>query len=215
VEEAMEEKDDDIPEPVAFAQLPAKNQAAIRATMDHDPQEVIHHWSPKKIVSSYFDPQGNRRLTVLFSLTTGVVEEDNSGIEIKVTKGGWELTLSEKWDNFVLDVDLFYHTFPRDPRESDEEFLSRKVAMMNTVRMLRAHGHGSCLASIYRYKLPFRVDPTETRVTYIASVSGSRVAHIDLSERERVQLQKFNCVRPVKQRSSDSKDPVKFTSITE
>jgi hypothetical protein len=112
-------------------------------------------------------------------------------------KDGLELCLSEKWDGFVLDMESFYHCFPKDPQESEDEFVLRRMAMMTTVSNLRAMGQGKALASVYRYKLPFRVDPDEKRVTYIAA-ANSRVVHIDLAERKRIDYNFWQKVNPTK-----------------
>jgi hypothetical protein len=192
--------------------LPAKTQALIKATSTFDPNEILHHWSPKKIVSSWQDQNGIRRLVVVFSTTTGLKEDDKSGVDIKVTKDGLELTLSEKWDNFVLDTESFYHVFPKDPRETDDEFTLRKTAMMNTVKKLRTCGHGAALTSVYRYKLPFRVDPEEKRVTCIAS-GNSRVVHIDLAERKRIDGQEWLQVKQSKRVNAGAS--CEFSNITD
>jgi hypothetical protein len=166
----------------------ATTTASLMAAAAHDPEETIHHWSPKKVVSTYVDPSGVRHLTVLFALTGGVITTDNSGVSVKVTDNGFELSLSEKFPSYQLEMEAYYHHFPRDPRESDDQFNARKLAMMDTVRKMRAYGLDGALTSIYRYKLPFRVDPVEMNVTYTGTSDGCRVAHVDLCERRKVKL---------------------------
>jgi hypothetical protein len=183
---------------VEYARMSPKVQAMVDTASSHDPQEIIHHWSPKKIVSSYTDPSGVRHLTVLFALTGGVLAEDNSGVEIKVTKSGFELTLTEKWPEFQLDMNSYFHHFEKDPRESLEEFNRRRSAMMETIRMMKAYSLDGVLASTYRYMLPFRVEPSEMRVTYTGTLDGCRLAQIDMSERKRLQHQKVNIVKKIR-----------------
>lgn len=199
----------------AFNGLPPATQQMIAAAGDFDPQEMIHHWSPTKIVSSYIDPYGIRRLVVLFAVTSGVTDQDQSGVDIKVSNNGWELTLSEKWQTFMLDVESFYHCFPKDPRETEDEFTARRMAMMNTVRVLKANNQGAALRSIYRYKLPFQVDPAEMRITYATNGKGSRCVHIDLSERRRVQTNHFMLFKHQVKKSNGFDSPdAKFSSLT-
>jgi hypothetical protein len=211
-EEEEDEEDDDIPVPsvvksvakletsaqVEYARMPTKVQAMIDTAVSHDPQEILHHWSPKKIVSSYTDPQGVRHLTVLFALTGGVLAEDNSGVEIKVTKGGFELTLTEKFPDLQLDMESYFHHFDKDPRETAEEFNRRRSAMMETIRMMKAYSLDGLLASTYRYMLPFRVEPSEMRITYTGTLDGCRLAQIDMAERQQAQKQLVNIVRKVR-----------------
>ena len=40
--------------------------------------------------------------------------------------------------------------------------------------------------SVYRMKLPFRVDPTEKKIVFVGTSSGARLVHVDLAERKRV-----------------------------
>jgi hypothetical protein len=103
----------------------------------------------KKIVAEWTDNTDSSHLIVLASLTSGLSKKDKSGINVKVTKDGLELTFSEKWDNFVLDVESFYHVFPKDSRESDAEYCLRKAAMMTSVSKLCSYGHSKALALVY------------------------------------------------------------------
>jgi hypothetical protein len=78
----------------------------------------------------YINPKGVRYLAVHFALSSGVVAEDNSGVEIKVAKGGIELTLIEKFPGFQMDMGSYFHYFEKDPRETAEEFDRRCLVMM-------------------------------------------------------------------------------------
>jgi hypothetical protein len=200
-----DEEEDDLQQLLvsrSMAQLPVKTQKVINSTdFNHDPQEIVHHWSPKKIVSSWTDSSGGRHLIVLVSMKSGLSEKDRSGVDVKVTKDGLELSLSEKWDNFVLDVESFYHVFPKDPRESDAEYCLRKAAMMTSVSKLKTYSQGAALYSVYCYRLPFRCDPDEKRVTCISS-GTLRVVHIDLAERRRVDCAHWHRVVPPKKTES-------------
>lgn len=53
--------------------------------------------------------------------------------------------MAERWNDFMLDTENFCNQFPKDPRESDDEFIRRQFAMMDTVRILRAHGQDGVL----------------------------------------------------------------------
>ena len=129
----------------AFTQLPERNQKLIE-TLSPVPEEEVHCWSPKKIVSSYTDTQGCKKLAVIFSLTAGVMVDDSSGVDIKVTNDGWELTLTEKWVDCHLEPEVCCTQFPRDHHnESDEDFERRKFAMMDTVRTLKSAGHDAAI----------------------------------------------------------------------
>ena len=211
MEEIGGDDDTEIETARSLAQLPPKTQALITSTANIDTQQVLHHWSPKKIVATWTDTSDSRHLIVLVSLTSGLSERDKSGIDVKVTKDGLELTLSEKWDNFVLDSESFYHVFPKDPRESDAEYCLRKAAMMTSVSKLRAHGHGKALSSVYRYRLPFRCDPDEKRVTCISS-GTSRVVHIDLAERRRIDCAQWHRVVPPKKSGMNQPE---FSDLTD
>lgn len=197
-----------------YNRMTPKQQAMVDMALSHDPQELIHHWSPKKIVSSYTDPHGVRHLTVLFALTGGVLEEDNSGVEIKVTKGGFELTLTEKWPDFQLDMESYFHHFEKDSRESLEEFNRRRSAMMETIRLMKANCLDGFLASTYRYMLPFRVEPSEMRITYTGTLDGCRLAQIDMSERQRAVKQHINIVRKIRPQGGNTFD-CQYLKITE
>jgi hypothetical protein len=215
LDNAKDDDDDELPVDTAhaLAQLPTKTQALVKSSANHDPQQILHHWHPKKIVAEWTDNIDSRHLIVLLSLTSGLSKKDKSGIDVKVTKDGLELTLSEKWDNFVLDVESFYHVFPKDPRESDAEYCLRKAAMMTSVsKLLRSYGHSKALASVYRYKLPFRCDPDEKRVTCLAS-GHSRVLHIDLAERRRIDCAQWHRVVPPKKQ--ETRDQPEFSQLVD
>ena len=189
-EEEDDEEDDD-EEPIikrAFKKLPPATHELVEKTK-HDPREEALLWTPKKIVTTYTNVDGVCCLTILFALSSGVASKDNSGVEIEVTENGWELTLAERWNGFMLDTENFYNQFPKDPRESDDEFIRRRFAMMDTVRTLKANGQDDALVSQYRQRLPFCVDPTEKRVTYTGTSDGAHFAHVDLAERKQVRRQ--------------------------
>ena len=99
--------------PSSAASYKTRIDAMIDRASMHDPQEQIHVWSPKKIVFSYYNSEDKRVLCVLFCLSSGSLCGDGSGVDIKVTNDGWELVLSEKWDDYFTNAELYYHKFPR------------------------------------------------------------------------------------------------------
>ena len=88
---------------------------------------------------SYFNNEDKRVLCVLFCLSSGSLRGDGSGVDIKVTNDGWELVLSEKWDEHFTNAELYYHRFPHAHNETQTEFDSRKHAMMDCVRAMRTN----------------------------------------------------------------------------
>jgi hypothetical protein len=60
-------------------------------------------------------------------------------LSIKVAKGGFELTFTEKYSDFQLDMESYFHHFDKDPFETAEEFNRRCSAMMETIWMMKAH----------------------------------------------------------------------------
>lgn len=163
------------------AMTPSLRSKVDQATMVN-PDTEIHCWTPRKIMFSYRNDDGDRCVTCLFSLQHGDPhEDDGSGVDIRITQDGWVLELAEKWDEFMTDGKLFYHKFPKDPHETEEEFQKRRFAMMECTRVMKVNHMDDCLKSEFRYQLPFKVDPMMKRVTFTNTVRG-RIAHVDLKE---------------------------------
>jgi hypothetical protein len=107
-EDADIEADEDPMEEAAaveFARMPTQMKQMILSTADHDPNIDLLHWLPKKIVSSWTDTSGIRHLLVVVPIPTGIKDTDKSGVDVKVTKDGLELCLSEKWDGVGRTTD--------------------------------------------------------------------------------------------------------------
>jgi hypothetical protein len=84
--------------------------------------------------------------------------------------------------------------------------------MMASVSKLRTFGHGNALASVYCYKLQFRCDSDEKRVTCI-STGTSRLVHIDLVERRRIDCAQWHRVVPPKK--TESKQLPEFSQLSD
>ena len=119
-------------------------------------------------------------------LTGGVVQGDNTGVEVEVTeKDGNTITVAEALTSHQLDPETFYQAFPKDELEGDMEFLHRKFAMLGAVREMRTNQQ--TIISIYKMKTSFRVDPSQKRVVFLAAADGTKYVHIDLSEKKKLQ----------------------------
>ena len=171
-----------------YNRLPAAMRAKLDRAAAADPKEELLCWSPQKIAFTYDNDEGNRCFTILFALTSGAVNTvtgDNSGVDIQVTPDGWEIRLEERWHNFMTDAELFYNRFPMAANETQDEYNKRRFAMIAAVRDMKKHSLNGALKSEYRYKLPFRVDPGEKKVTFVGTSNGCRVAAVDLHERKK------------------------------
>ena len=49
-------------------------------------------------------------------------------------------------------------------------------------------GQGS-MTSIYRMTLPFKVDPSVTRIRFLGTSDGCRFAHVDLAEKKKFEVE--------------------------
>jgi hypothetical protein len=138
--------DDEEPEDLAIPDVVTLGESSVQPTSaatttntvtGGDPKE-LHQWVPKKIVSTYVDPQGMWHVTLLFAFTGGVLAEDNNGVSVKVTDNGYELCVSEKFPKYRLETEAFYQYFPKDPRDSEDQFNAKKLAMMDTTHKLKS-----------------------------------------------------------------------------
>ena len=46
------------------------------------------------------------------------------------------------------------------------------------------------MTSIYRMTLPFKVDPSVTRIRFLGTSDGCRFAHVDLAEKKKFEVEK-------------------------
>jgi hypothetical protein len=170
-----------------------------------DEEESPLIWIPKKLVSEWKNRDGIKCLTLIFQLTGGVADNDNNGVEVRVSNSGEEFVISEVWSPMMIDIGEFYDLFPKARHETDDDFNRRKISMEDTVGNL-LENYGGTLTSIYRMPLPFRVDPTVQRVRIIGDEKGTRFAHVDLTERKKVEVEKvFMLGKKVTPSSGDKK----------
>jgi hypothetical protein len=146
-------------------------------------------WIPKKLVTEWKNKDGIKCLTLIFQLTGGVASNDNNGVEVKVSNNGGEFAISEEWSPLMSDIGDFYTSLQKAHDETDDDFNRRKISMEDTVGTLLDDNGGS-LTSVYRMPLPFRVDPTVQRVRILGDDKGTRFAHVDLTERKKVSVEK-------------------------
>ena len=145
-----------------------------------------HHgqftWAPKLVAFEHRNDDMDRCITILFSLQHGDPSKDEgSGVKIAVNEQGTELLVSEKWDEYMVDVRLFYHNFPKDDNETEDEYQKHRYAMLEHVEAMKNDNMDGPLRSEFRYMLPFKVDPLKRRVTVTNTIRG-RIAHVDLKE---------------------------------
>jgi hypothetical protein len=168
---------------------PAPEDKVVAPLGDEDDSNNVDDpliWIPKKLVTEWKNKDGIRCLTLIIQLTGGVATSDNNGVEVKVSNNGEEFAISELWSPLMSQIADFYSYFPKANDETDDEFNRRKYAMEDKVQSIVAQG---CMKSVYRMHLPFRVDPTVTRIRFLGTNDGSRFAHIDLAERKKFELE--------------------------
>jgi hypothetical protein len=158
---------------------------AVDDTSDEEEQHPLV-WIPKKLVSEWKNKDGIRCLTLIIQLTGGAANNDNDGVEVKVSNNGEEFAISEVWSPLMSQIDDFYTYFPKAADETDDEFNRRKYAMEDNVQSIVAEGP---MKSVYRMSLPFRVDPTVKRVRFLGTNDGCRFAHVDLAERKKLEVE--------------------------
>jgi hypothetical protein len=72
--------------------------------------------------------------------------------------------------------------------EIDDEFNRRKYAMEDNVQSILVEGP---MTSIYRMTLPFKLDPSVTRIRFLGTTSdGCWFAHVDLAEKKEFEVEK-------------------------
>jgi hypothetical protein len=159
------------------------------AAVDDSDEEEQHPlvWIPKKLVSEWKNKDGIRCLTLIFQLTGGAANSDNDGVEVKVSNNGEEFAISEVWSPLMSQIDDFYTYFTKSADETDDEFNRRKYAMEDNVQSILVEGP---MTSIYRMTLPFKVDPSVTRIRFLGTSDGCRFAHVDLAEKKKFEVEK-------------------------
>ena len=156
------------------------------------------------IAKQWKNLDGVRCFTAIFVLSSGVFQGDSTGIEVEVTEDGNMLTIAESFTQSQLDVEGFYRAFPKDPSESDSEFIQRRFAMMEAVREMRSNQQ---TVSIFKMKTPFRVDPSQKRVVLLDGGDGCKYIHIDLSEKKKLMKQMVVMMSHSKTRNNSNPSP--------
>jgi hypothetical protein len=90
-------------------------------------------WIPKKLVSEWKNKDGIRCLTLIFQLTGGAADNDNNGVEVKVSNSGDQFAISEVWSKLMEDIGGFYTSLQKAHDETDDDFNRRKISMEDTV----------------------------------------------------------------------------------
>jgi hypothetical protein len=167
-------------------------------------------WIPKKLVTEWKNKDGIRCLTLIIQLTGGVANSDNNGVEVKVSNNGEEFAISELWSPLMSEIEDFYSYFPKAADETEDEFNRRKYAMEDKVQSIVGSGY---MKSVYRMNLPFRVDPTVTRIRFLGTSDGSRFAHIDLAERKKFELERVIIIDTNKKQPSSAGKKRSYCSL--
>ena len=143
-------------------------------------------WKPHYILSTWENDDGIRCISVLVALTGGTVDRSTAGIAIDLDEDGTILCISEVWAAHTQDMNVFYSHFPKQSGESEDDFTRRRFQMDACLRRMRdKYGNDDGeMYSEFRMQLPFRVEPTEKKVTFIGDSKGGRYAHIDLIEKK-------------------------------
>lgn len=143
-------------------------------------------WQPHHIMALWENDDAVRCITVLLALTGGTVDRSTDGINIDLDDDGNVLCVSEVWSSLTQDMNLFYSHMPKKDDESEDDFTRRRFQMAAMLRKMReqygdANGN---MWSHFRKDLPFRVEPTEKKITFIGDSVGGRYVHIDLIEKK-------------------------------
>lgn len=162
----------------ATTSVPEKSQPMIEDTEEPNPQEEVDCWNPKRLLATHSNSDGVRCCTVVFSLTCGNRALRSDGAEIAVPDDGWSITLAEKWSNFVLDTELFHNNFPDDNKETEDDKMHRKFAMMDTIQQMKENCDNDVMVSRSRQRLPFHVKACEMREEFIASPAEEERHHV-------------------------------------
>ena len=149
------------------------------------PEEEATAWVPKNLMTMWTNKEGVNFVSLILLLTGGAAAINSNGVELKVGGDGLELVISEVWSAFMESIDNFYSLFPKAADETDDEFNRRKYAMEDHVRAMK--DGSSKLVSIYKKTLPFHVDPS-TMKTCISTADGCRFCHVDLAEKQKVEV---------------------------
>ena len=117
----------------------------------------------------------------------GDAEEDdgNSGVDVMVASNGLHVCISEKYDEYMIDPELYHMNFPKADNETDNEYKKRFFAMEQCLREMKLNNDDFELRSDYKIMLPFAVDPKDRSIAYSTTIRG-RILQIDLHEKKEV-----------------------------
>ena len=154
-------------------------------------------WIPKKLMTEWKTGDGVRCLTLIIQLTGGSAASDNNGVEIKVSNNGLQFVISEVWSPLMSRIADFYTYFPKPIDETNDEFTRRRFAMEDNVQGIMGQ---ASMTSIYRMTLPFKVDPSVTRIRFLGTSDGCRFAHVDLAEKKKFEVEQVIMIDTTKKR---------------
>ncbi len=161
-------------------------------------------WIPKKLLATHSNTDGIRCIAAIFALTGGCAINNGEDIEVSVVDGGTTLALTEECTSVMTDMSEFYSGFPHNPREqSSDDHNKMRFAMMDAARL--ANDQDGKRRDTHFERLPFKVDPTEMRVKFVGMKDGSRMVHVELAKRKKIQV--HGIVMMDNKRKSTQKSP--------
>jgi hypothetical protein len=133
---------------------------------DEDEEEDPLAWNPKKILTTWTNEDGIDCVSIIFQLSGGATLTDSNDVEVQVNTLGNELAVSEVWNPIMANARNFYQTFPKHDSESEENAMRKSIAMCDRTNTMAGDRQKR---SIYKMKLPFRVDPSVKRIRFLGT----------------------------------------------
>ena len=127
----------------------------------------------------------------MISSTSGCLDDDLERVDVGVTEDGKTIKVAEQMNPEALDTDTLYNKFPKRADESDADFTLRRFAMKGAIRKAINSGATN---QVYSIDAPFRVEPSEMDVNFLATPNGGWLVHIDIMERRKEKQKKLTFV---------------------